>query len=365
MKLYKFLLIIILFLVFNNFTSGQDPVFTSFMNNPLYYNPATPGIKSGNEFHLNYREQWPGIPGGNRAFSYSSTHVFCNSVALGLIANSSREGESKMTTNSFGLSIAVPIRLSRRLRISTGVTSSYGQKRIDWGELEFDDQYDKLYGKVKNNSGFPFPANSRKNYGDVSFGLALQGSSKQKPFQPQFTGVLGGAFHHAAVIPNPNFIGSDVSAVPFKQVYHFNLWMLYGNDKNYGLSPAMMYEKQGPLETYNFSFSYLMDKIYALGGFRNRNYKLAVGNYDSFFLGFGFISDINPLSKSSYKFGYSYDFTVSELAGGSYGTHEVFITINLEGCNSLTELFKKGKLDKVRKPDKECEDFHFEEKLYW
>lgn len=357
-----------LILLFILFISGsalaQDPVFTSFMHNPLYYNPATPGIKSGNEFHLNYREQWPGIPGGNRAFSYSSTHVFCSNFSLGLIANSAHEGESKMTTNSMGLSVAVPIRIADRLRLSTGITTAYGQKRIDWNELDFDDEYDKLYGKIYN-TGFPFPGNSRKNYGDVSLGMALQGTSKRKPFKPQLTGVVGAAYHHAAVVPDPNFIGSNVNAVPLKQVYHMNLWILYGHKKKQGVSPALMYEKQGPMETFNFSLSYLIDQFYALGGFRNRNYKLATNNYESFLLGFGFISDINPSNRSSFKFGYSYDFTLSKLAEGSFGTHEIFIVYNLKGCNSLASLFSGDKYNRVRKPDKECEQFQFDGRLYW
>lgn len=361
MKKYTTLLFIMFLLIVIKSAKAQDPIFTSFMNNPLYYNPAAPGIKTGNEFHLNYREQWPGIVGGNRAFSYSSLHSFCNNFSLGVLAKSNIEGESKLMTNNVGLSVAVPVRLSKHFRLSTGITSSYGQKRIDWSELDFDDEYDKLYGKIYE-TGFSFPSSSRKNYGDLSLGMALQGTSKQNPFGGRVTGVLGAGIHHVAVFPNPNFIGTDIKAVPLKEVYHLDLWFLHGSGKRKrGFSPAIMYESQDPLETFNFSFSYLMNNIYVVGSFRNRNYKFAFDNYDSFNLGFGYLSNTNPYSKKTIKFGYSYDFTISKLAGGTWGTHEIFIVYNISGCNSLSAIFggkSRGK-GNVKRPDKECEEFQY------
>ncbi|MFO8086173.1 MAG: PorP/SprF family type IX secretion system membrane protein [Bacteroidales bacterium] len=343
---------------------GQDPVFTSFMQNPLYYNPATPGIQPGNEFHVNYREQWPGLPAGNRAYDYASTHTFCNNFSLGLIALSNLEGESRIRTTNIGLSIAVPISISKYTRLSTGITTAYGQKRIDWSQLEFDDQYDKLWGKMYPTN-FPFPDNSRKNYGDLSFGIAFQGSTKERPFNPQLVGIVGAAFHHAAVFPNPNFLGSTINAVPFKQVYHSNAWILFGRDKDRGISPALMYEKQGSMETFNFSLSYMIQDFYVLGGFRNRNYKLSVDHYDSFLLGVGFISADDLINSNSFKIGYSYDFTVSKLAGGAYGTHEIFMVYKIDRCLG-SPFNRKNKKYNVKRPDKECNDNMFRKQpLYW
>lgn len=93
MKMRK-LIIMITLSVFNLNGYAQDPLFSSTLDNPLYYNPATPGIVRGHEYRLNFREQWPGIPAAMRAFNFSSTHQLRNAVGLGFLVMSNVEGES-------------------------------------------------------------------------------------------------------------------------------------------------------------------------------------------------------------------------------------------------------------------------------
>ncbi len=82
MKMRKLIIMIILS-IFSLNGYAQDPLFSSTLDNPLYYNPATPGIINGHEYRLNYRDQWPGIPAAMRAFNFSSTHQISNAVGLG------------------------------------------------------------------------------------------------------------------------------------------------------------------------------------------------------------------------------------------------------------------------------------------
>ena len=343
----------------------QDPVYSSFYNNPVYYNPASPGVIDGNEFHLNFREQWPGIPSSFRAFNYSSSHQVSGLFSMGLIASSNSEGESRLLTNFAGISIAVPIRIGKSFVISSGITSTFGQKRIDWSKMEFDDQFDKLYGKV-NPTNFPIPDESRKNYGDLSMGISLKGYTKKLSNKFNVSGIFGAALHHAAVFPNPNFIGTDVSAIPFKQVYHLNIWLIdaKGNLKN-GLSPALMYEKQGQMQTFNFSTQVKLNYLYVLAGFRNTNYTLSLKKFDSFIFGFGYINTDNK--QKTTKIGYSYDFTVSKLVGGAYGSHEIFMVYSIRnggywfGGGGNGNSSRNGKNGKNRKGkmrhDIECPTF--------
>ena len=95
---------------------AQDPLFSSTLDNPLYYNPATPGIIRGHEYRLNYREQWPGIPATLRAFNFTSTHQLRNAVGLGFMVMSNVEGESRLRTDKVEATIAFPIKISRYLK---------------------------------------------------------------------------------------------------------------------------------------------------------------------------------------------------------------------------------------------------------
>lgn len=352
-RIILFILIFSLELSFATKTLAQDPVFSAFYNNSLYYNPASPGLIVGNQFNLNFREQWPGIPASNRSFNFSSMHTFCNAFSLGVLATSNIEGESKLLTNNIGLTIAVPVKISRFLILSTGATTTYAQKRIDWTRVEFDDQYDKLYGKVYDTK-FPFPNEDRKNYGDLSLGMALKGRFYKKR-NTIISGSLGVGLHHVLVFPNPNFIGSDINAIPFKQVYHMDVWLLYGRKRNVkGFAMSSIYEKQGHIKTFNLSFRYLIKSLYLLGGFRNTSFTLSPKKFDSFILGFGYIYQ-EGRSSDYIKFGYSYDFTVSKLVGGAYGSHEIYITYSLGRCNSLSSKKRGGR----KNPNKECQQMEF------
>ena len=143
-KLLSFIFLLTIY--FNGYP--QDPLFSSTLDNPLYYNPATPGIVRGHEYRLNFRDQWSGIPAAMRAFNFSSTHQIKNAVGLGFLVISNIEGESLFRTDKFEASIAFPVKISRYIKISGGINAGFGQKRIDWSRLEFDDQFDKYYGKI-------------------------------------------------------------------------------------------------------------------------------------------------------------------------------------------------------------------------
>jgi len=346
----KYIAIIVL-LGFVKSLYAQDPLFSSYYENPLYYNPAAPGLISGNKFVLNYREQWPGIPASNRIFNYSSMHNFCGFLSLGVLANSNVEGESRLITNNIGLAIAVPVNITKRILISTGITTSYGQKRIDWSKVEFDDQFDKLYGKIYNTQ-FPFPDDDRKNYGDLSIGFALKGIF-YKSRKYILSGILGVGFNHAVVFPNPNFIGTEINAVPFKQTYHMDIWLMRRKRNADGFALASIYERQGQIETFNVTFRYLIKSLYLLTGFRNKNYSLSFKTYDSFMLGFGYIFK-DRQTRKTVKFGYSYDFTLSQLMGGSYGSHELYIVYTLPKCNNLSTKRRSKRYFK-----NECKEMEF------
>ena len=325
MKIRK-LIIIITLSVFNLNGYAQDPLYSSTLDNPLYYNPATPGIVRGHEYRLSYREQWPGIPSAMRNFNFSSTHQLRNAVGLGFLVMSNVEGESLLRTDKLEATIAFPIKVSRYLKISGGINAGFGQKIIDWSSVEFDDQFDKYYGKIYPTS-FSFPEEFQRKYGDLSLGIAAKGALKRGRNEAKIYGSLGMAMKHVTVFPTANFIGSDIRAIPLKYIIHGNIWFL---DKTLrkGIAPNFNLEDQASMTTFNLSTRIVLRPVYFNVGVRNRTFKFNSEEFDSFIFGIGYTSD--EVNNNITSIGYSYDFTTSRLMGGTFGSHEIFMSYSFD-----------------------------------
>lgn len=305
---------------------AQDPLFSSTLDNPLYYNPATPGIVRGHEYRLNFREQWPGIPSAMRAFNFSSTHQLRNAVGLGFLVFSNVEGESLLRTDKIEATIAFPIKISRYLKISGGINAGFGQKSIDWSSLEFDDQFDKYYGKIYPTS-FSFPEEFQRKYGDLSLGVAAKGALRRGRNEAQIYGSLGLAMKHVTVFPTANFIGSDIRAIPLKYIIHGNIWFLDKTLKR-GIAPNFNFEDQASMTTFNLSARIVLKPVYFNVGVRNRTFKFNAEEFDSFIFGIGYTSDV--VNNNTTSIGYNYDFTTSRLMGGTFGSHEISMSYSFD-----------------------------------
>jgi len=107
MKKTKVYLLIILSLMVVSTTLAQDPHFSQFYNNPVYYNPAAVGLSPGMRARFNIREQWPQLPGDLRTYTFSMDIAERNipgSGGLGLIVMSDNAGSGYMKTSTVGLS---------------------------------------------------------------------------------------------------------------------------------------------------------------------------------------------------------------------------------------------------------------------
>ena len=97
-KIYLFLLCTL----FTFKTNAQDPHFSQFYANPMYLNPAITGTNFCPRWIMNYRNQWPAIPGDY--VTYSSSFDFgLNELhgGVGLIALHDNAGENTYSYNCF------------------------------------------------------------------------------------------------------------------------------------------------------------------------------------------------------------------------------------------------------------------------
>ena len=314
---------IILLTIQINSVFSQDANFSIFGNNPLYYNPATPGVADGMRFRLNYRNAWPGIPGDFETFKFSSDFELTNlNTGLGILAMSNWEGESFLKTNQFGFCVAPTVNILQNTSFSVGIMSSFVQKSIDWSRLEFDDQLDKLYGNI-HQTNFTFPQANNKTFADISTGMLFRQRIKNKNTGKYSMVNIGFATHHVTE-PDQSLIGMN-QPLKAKFVIHSNYLIVHKRQSNIAFSPGFIYERQSELETFTAGINFFRDPIYSGIWFRNKNYTMSPQSFDSFIFTFGYIHD-QPRGLK-WKFGYSYDATISKLRGGSLGSHEIYYAI--------------------------------------
>lgn len=315
----KILIAISAFLFISNTAKAQDPAFSQFYANPLYLNPAFAGAspKGCPRANLNYRDQWPGL-GRTYVTTSASWDQHINGIGggLGVIVLNDRAGSGNLTTSHASLLYSYHLEVNRKFAVKAGFEASYKEIRLDWSDLTFGDMIDSQYG-------FIYPtqediANNKTNISFPDFSAGILGYSENFFF--------GFAAHHLTS-PNQGFISE--SELPTKITAHIGgnfSWNKYRNNVT-TVSPNFLYQRQQDFQQFNYGVYVNRGPI--AGGLWARN---SAKNFDSFILMVGLIQE-------TFKFGYSYDITVSSLKNSNtLGAHELSFTLFMP-CRSRSKSY--------------------------
>ena len=310
--------------------NGQDPHFSQYYANPLYLNPAMAGSNVGPRVVMNYRNQWPSIPGTFQTYSASYDQYFDKlSGGVGVLLTADRSGESIFKHDAASLMYSNNLNLSRTWAIKTGLQASFVQKSLNWNNLVFPDQLDARRGLIRSTSeSLPSGGITDASYMDFSAGVVL--------YNENFW--VGGAAHHLTE-PNESLLnGSGGDApLPMKLTFHMGGNIVveearFGNSGTY-LSPNIIYQQQGPFNTINGGFYVIKGPITGGLWYRYSGAGSDIGGTSDAFV------VLAGIRQGVFSFGYSYDITVSDLRDAATGSHEVSISL----------LFDEKK--KIRKKD--------------
>jgi len=301
----------ILFVILSAVTIGlkaQDPHFSQFYANPLYLNPAFAGAKVCPRLVMNYRNQWPSIPGSYVTYNASfDMHFDAIAGGLGVIVQADRAGEGVLTTQSAALVYSVRIPLSKEWFLKAGVQAGFVQKSLDWDKLTFGDQINPKWG-FSNKTQELRPAGGEYNRSDfdVSSGLLV--------YNRNFFG--GFAVHHMVPV-NVAFTENGESYLDMKITGHLGYMIPLSKRSRKRMrpgdptiSPNIVYMQQGAFHQLNWGAYFKKEPL--IFGLWYRHF---FEGSDAVILQVGFEYD-------KFKFGYSYDITVSQLASASGGAHE-------------------------------------------
>jgi type IX secretion system PorP/SprF family membrane protein len=308
----KKFVVVVLMLVSGGFVESafaQDPEFTQFYANPLYLNPAFAGTARCPRFILNYRNQWPGLEGQFITYNFSyDQHVDALSGGIGLIATRDVAGRGILTSSYYGGIYSYQLSVSRNFSLKFGAQASYIEKAVNWDKLTFGDMID-------DRSGFIYNTNESRDVtkrSNVDFSAGVLGYSKKY--------FAGFAAHHLGE-PDEGLVKS--SPLPRKYTGHVGAVIPLASAEDASLSPNILFQKQGDFQQLNLGMYLVKGPI--VGGVWYRN-------QDSFILLLG-------IQQQMFKFGYSYDVTVSKLTTKTAGSHEVSFSLTLD-CKPKKKKFR-------------------------
>lgn len=304
---------------------AQDPNFSQFYNNPVYYNPGMTAIGNGFTLRANYRNLWTPVPGKFNTYSASFEAEAINKVGLGVLAYSDVAGEGLLRTTGANLYYSYRAVDTRNLVFQIGFSGGIVNKYIDWSKFTFSDQLDEVFGRVYT-SGFIQPNFYTATYADFGSGFAFRFNNRSRRSGTAYkrsTITLGGAAHHLSR-PNDAFLG-DKQKLPMKFTVHGSANILV-NKLIY--APAFIFERQNQFQTFTLGAS-IINKPFSAGFWiRNRTFLMTGNRYDSFIITLG--ANL-PLSRdNTMRVTYGFDMTLSRLRTASVGSHELSLIFDFD-----------------------------------
>ncbi|MDP2175800.1 MAG: type IX secretion system membrane protein PorP/SprF [Bacteroidota bacterium] len=293
---------------------SQDPEFSQFYAAPVYTNPAMAGTafcgrNSAGRMSLNYRNQWPSLPGTFRSFNASyDQHYDKIGGGIGLMATYDRAGAGLLTTTSLSGVYSYVLPVNKTFFLRAGLQASFVQKAIDHTKLRFGDQ-------IHPTQGFVLPtqeptANSSVIYPNFAAGF-LAYSEK----------FYAGFAMHNITQPVQSFYSNNDGIVPRRYTFHTGVVIPLDNKRfsQATFSPNALFMMQQNFTQLNFGF--YVNKGPIVTGLWYRQTLGTYGNSDALMVLLGF-------RKDRFKFGYSYDITVSSARAAAPGSHEVSATVD-------------------------------------
>ncbi len=314
----------VLFVLGSMAVKAQDAQFTQFYASPMYLNPAFTGLTFEHRFVANYRNQWPGVKTAYQTamVTYDYNMSDLNS-GIGFTVMQDRSGTAGLTHTQVGASYSYHFKINKFAEIRMGANLNFNMKRIDFGQLRFNDQ-------IATGSGVSVEATNYEplNFMDFAAGALLNSTEYW----------LGLSAKHLTQ-PNSSLVGDKVPlplSISLHGGYRFILEQKSRVDLRKYVSPAFNLRHEAKYDQLDIGVYYFHMPINVGLWYRGlpfKKYAATYGSRESIALLIGL-----DLSPKLVRIGYSFDLTVSRLGiANSLGAHEVSI---------IYEIAKKRKRNK-------------------
>lgn len=314
MKKIRFILVLLMVLLKANL-QGQDPQFSQFYSNPLYLAPSFAGLVEDSRITLNYRNQWPEIPGAYNTYAFSFDHFFdAFNSGLGLFVMKDIAGSGNLSTTNLGVQYSYDFKITNTWHMRPGVHFFYTERGIDFQKLVWHDQMSATGNAPSSAEVVPLEKIS-----------ALDFSTSLLAYSSDYW--IGFSVDH---LLQPNQSLYYIESGKYSEGYIPIKYSFFGGTKiiNKGkllrpmdtsLQFAFLFKKQDKFSQLDLG-AYFYTKPIVVGlWYRGIPVIKPMFNQDAFTALLGIKFD-------NFSVGYSYDFTVSRLISYTGGAHELSLS---------------------------------------
>lgn len=310
---YTFHFGLLFYLAGSQMAYAQDPQFGHFYSNSIIYNPAFTGNVDLGRFAFSYRNQWPEVSGKFVSFAASYDHYLSNvNSGVGVQFMTDRAGSGGLTTNNVNFLYSYQIRLNRKVSMMTGIKGGIVTRKYDFEKFVFADQIARDGAPASVETGF----RDRVNYANFGTGVVLYHIEKY---------WAGLSLDHINQ-PNNSF-GEEESTLPIlysaQAGYNIEVLSPLGGRSKSMVTLAALYKAQLKWDQLDLGVYYRTDPLLIGLWYRGLPFKNNEGpraNVDALLMMVG-------LKVDRIAFAYSYDITISSLAGNTAGSHEISLIL--------------------------------------
>jgi type IX secretion system PorP/SprF family membrane protein len=307
---------------------GQDPTFSQFYANPLYLSPSFAGATEEYRLSINYRNQWPSVPGVFHTYSIGFDKAMPNfNSGIGVLATYDVAGSGDLSTTNIGLLYSYDFKINKEWNIRPGVNFKFYYLGLNIYKLVFNSQ---ITGSGTTPPVSPPPFNK---VADVDFATSVLVYNDK---------IWGGFTFDHLFTPKQSFYG-DESKLPVK----FNM---YGGVRILGqtrlrkklieaLSVAGNFQMQGKYYQTDVGLYYKDPLIFGLW---YRGIPFVTSQAGDAVIG------LIGIKTKQLHIGYSYDFTISNLISSTGGAHEISIVYEF---NSISMGSSRKKIRAIPCPE--------------
>ena len=302
MKRIIYLFILSIIIVTDSF--GQDPTFSQFYANALYLSPSFAGATEEYRLAINYRNQWPAVPGVFHTYSIAFDKAMPNfNSGIGVLATYDVAGSGNLSTTNIGLLYSYDFNINKEWHIRPGVNFKFYYLGLDIYKLVFNSQ---ITGSGTTPPITPPPFD---NVADVDFATSALVYNESI--------WVGFTLDHL-LTPKTSFYGEDAT-VPVKFNFFGGVQVLKPTRLRQKIqevvSVAMNFQKQGKFYQSDIGVYYYKDPL--IFGLWYRGIPFATSQAGDAIIG------LVGIKTSQLHIGYSYDFTISNLISSTSGAHEI------------------------------------------